>query len=154
MKKQVFTALLAVAFIAVAAPSMANRYQRSQNDNPFRLIGYAAHAVGMVAEYAVMRPIHWVVSQPHLDVVFGHKVHHADEGTFFEWTHGDFSPSIANEMSEKAPAQEQASAAKAPAPSVVENASRAGAPQRVPAPTTVAKKSEPAAPQQSEVLAE
>lgn len=80
---------------------MADRYRRNKSDNPFRLISYVVHPVGILLEYAVMRPIHWVVSRPNLDIIFGHQATLHDEGTYFEWTHGDFSPSIAEEIRQR-----------------------------------------------------
>lgn len=97
MKKTIAVAMLALAALSLAAPSMAHRYERATNDNPFRLLAYAGHPIGLAAEYIVMRPIHWVVSQPHLDIVFGHQPSTKEDGTYFEWTHGDYSPSIAKE---------------------------------------------------------
>jgi hypothetical protein len=97
MKKKAIVALLAVLMLSFAASSNADRYQRNQSDNPFRLVGYVLHPVGIGLEYGVMRPIHWLVSQPDLDIVFGHQSHPQEDGTYFEWVHGDFSPSIAEE---------------------------------------------------------
>src|SRR5690606_26330109 len=79
--------------------SEAHRYRRATNDNPGRLIGYALHPLGVAAEFVVMRPIHWLVSRDYLDVVFGHAAHVTDDGTYFEWSHGDFRPSVAEERS-------------------------------------------------------
>lgn len=86
-----------IAIAAMAVPASADRYRRSTNDNPFRIVGYALHPVGLLIEYSIMRPIHWVVSQPDLDIVFGHQPAPQDDGTYFEWVHGDYSPSIAEE---------------------------------------------------------
>ena len=105
--------LAAIALVALGSTTAhADRYQRGRNDNPLRLIGYALYPVGLAAEYLVMRPIHWVVSQPHLDVVFGHKATLKEEGAYFEWGHGDYSPSIAEEIRER----DAATAAAAPRP--------------------------------------
>lgn len=104
MKKPLFVALLMTLMIGICAtPSLADRYQRRQSDNPFRLVGYALHPVGLALEYAVMRPVHWFVSQPTMDVVFGHQPSMSEDGTYFEWGHGDYSPSIAEERAAVAP---------------------------------------------------
>ncbi|MCC5876554.1 MAG: hypothetical protein JJU11_10090 [Candidatus Sumerlaeia bacterium] len=100
MKNSSHILIFLVAVIAATAfsPALADRYRRNKSDNPFRLISYVVHPVGILLEYSVMRPIHWVVSQPHLDIIFGHQPSLNDEGTYFEWVHGDFSPSIAEEI--------------------------------------------------------
>jgi len=97
MKKKFAVLTMMFVFLAAATVSNADRFRRGQSDNPLRLIGYVAHPIGLAAEYAVMRPIHWVVSQPYLDVVFGHKATVEEDGTYFEFLHGDYSPSIAVE---------------------------------------------------------
>ncbi len=102
MKNRIVIALFALCVLAVTQTSHADRYQRAQNDNPFRLVAYVLHPIGIAAEYVVMRPVHWVVSQPQLDVVFGHQSHVRDDGTYFEWNHGDYSPSIAAERNARA----------------------------------------------------
>ena len=103
MKKKAFVAILAVLMLSVTVTAQADRYQRNTSDSPYRLIGYVAHPVGVALEYGVMRPVHWLVSRPHLDVIFGHKSHVEDEGTYFEWVHGDFEPSIAEEWQKRQP---------------------------------------------------
>lgn len=98
MKKKALIALLSVVILSMAAPSMAHRYQRNTGDNPFRLVGYVLHPVGIALEYAIMRPIHWAVSQPDTDIIFGHEPEASERGKYWEWTHGNFAPSIAEEV--------------------------------------------------------
>jgi hypothetical protein len=102
MKKTALAGLLIAVVVSLAATAQADRYTRGTSDNPLRLVRYVLHPIGLAAEFLVMRPIHWVVSQPHLDIVFGHKATTFEAETYFEWSHGDFSPSIAAEAS-KAP---------------------------------------------------
>lgn len=101
MNKKALIALLALVLISISVPSRADRYNRSQGDNPFKLIAYVLNPIGLVAEYVVMRPIHWMVSQPCADITFGHQVEPEDAGKYFEWTHGDYSPSIVEEKAGK-----------------------------------------------------
>jgi hypothetical protein len=49
-------------------------YDDSQS-NPLRLAAYAIQPVGFAIEWLVMRPIHFVVSQPRLERIFGHEPH-------------------------------------------------------------------------------
>jgi hypothetical protein len=103
MKKSLAVAVMTLALVAMSIPSHAHRYDRA-NDNPARLIGYIAHPVGLALEYAVMRPMHWLVSQPNLDVAFGHHAYVEDDGTYFEWAHANYEPSIAKERQAAKPA--------------------------------------------------
>src|SRR5690606_12739054 len=105
------TALLAVAMVAVVAPASAHRYSRTDDGHPLRLIAHVVHPVGILLEYGIFRPVHHFVSECDPfggnDILFGHKSYIADEGTYHEWTHGDYSPSICDEyeMRERAARQ-------------------------------------------------
>ena len=103
MKRKAAIFLALTMMMSVAAPTMAHRYRRADGtfDHPFHLLFLAAHPVAIGIEYAVHRPLHWVISQPDLDIVFGHKASLREEGTYFEWTHGDWSPSVAEEIASR-----------------------------------------------------
>ena len=45
---------------------------RDQESNPFRLLGYILNPIGVGLEWAIFRPIHWVVSRPSTAPIFGH----------------------------------------------------------------------------------
>lgn len=100
MKKKLTTVIMLLLCIGMTVPSMAHRYRRAQGDNPLQIVGWVLHPVGLAAEFVIMRPLHWVVSRSHLDIVFGHRARVAEDGTYFEWTHGDFSPSVAVERAD------------------------------------------------------
>jgi len=73
----------------------AHDYQRGSTDgHVLRLVAYVVHPIGIALEYGITRPVHWVASQPHLDILLGHKAAPGD--VYFEWTHGDGSRSIAD----------------------------------------------------------
>jgi len=103
MNKKIAVAMLCLSIVAVSVPSMANRYKRGASDNPFRIVTYVVHPVGIALEYVITRPIHWLASQPNFDVAMGHQVPHypAEKNTYFEWTHTDGTPSIAKEREAK-----------------------------------------------------
>lgn len=98
MKKKLAVALAVVLVAGLSTPTMAHRYNRNNDGNPFRLIGYIAHPIGIALEYVVMRPVHALVSQPDLDIVFGHKAYLGDNEHYWDWSHGDYSPSIADQQ--------------------------------------------------------
>jgi len=50
--------------------------------HPLRLAAYALHPVGFALEWLVMRPMHFVVSQPELERVFGHVPHESPFGGY------------------------------------------------------------------------
>jgi len=56
-------------------------YDDSQS-HPLQLVAYAVNPVGWSLEWLVMRPIHFVVSQPSLEKIFGHRPHEAPFGDY------------------------------------------------------------------------
>jgi hypothetical protein len=68
--------ILVLALWAVAPGSVLahDAYDDTQS-HPLRLAAYALHPAGFALEWLVMRPIHFVVSNPSLEPVFGHTAH-------------------------------------------------------------------------------
>lgn len=68
-------ALLAVLGAAqVRALGQGDEYDETQG-HPLRIAAYLIHPIGFALEWTLLRPFHWVVSQPGLDRVFGHRPH-------------------------------------------------------------------------------
>jgi hypothetical protein len=68
---------LALAAALIGAPCVArahDAYDDSQS-HPLQLLAYAVYPAGFLLEWAAMRPIHFLVSQPQLERVFGHSPH-------------------------------------------------------------------------------
>ncbi|MEQ8822467.1 MAG: hypothetical protein RLY93_19705 [Sumerlaeia bacterium] len=98
MKRQFALAFLAMTMTAaMVLPVNADRYDRQTDGHPLRIVAYVVHPLGIALEYGIMRPIHWVVSQDDLDILFGHQPKLMDDDVFFEWVHGDYTASIAEE---------------------------------------------------------
>jgi hypothetical protein len=68
---------------ALSTSAFAHTYNRDDDGHPLRIIAYALHPIGMLAEYGVTRPIHWFVSRKGLDKIFGHEANPTD--TYFAW---------------------------------------------------------------------
>ena len=60
----------------------ADAYDDSES-HPLRLVAYAVYPFGVAIEWLLMRPIHYVVSQPRLAPVFGHVPHEAPVGEYY-----------------------------------------------------------------------
>ena len=67
--------LLAVWLATMPVGASAHDAYDDSESNPLRLAAYAAYPVGYALEWLVMRPLHFVVSQPRLERVFGHVPH-------------------------------------------------------------------------------
>ena len=85
MKKTIIAACFALALCLAPSHADAHDYDRDDSDYFLRYVAYIVHPIGIGLEYAVTRPIHWLVSQPNLSIVFGHDPHESDEEDFFEW---------------------------------------------------------------------
>jgi hypothetical protein len=84
MKKSFFALLVAAALLAMPTPAAAHRYDRDDSDHPLRYVGYVLHPFGIAIEYAILRPIHMLVSGPTTSKVFGHDPS-KDDGDPMEW---------------------------------------------------------------------
>ena len=75
MKRLIVAALLAVALAAPGlAPADTCDYDESQS-HPLRIAAYFLYPVGVATKWLVAWPIHYVVSRPSLETVFGHTEH-------------------------------------------------------------------------------
>jgi len=72
--------LLSFVLFSVPRQVWADEYDDSQS-HPLRVVGYAAHPVGVLLEWFILRPLHAIVSTQAegdgkgLDYLFGHKPH-------------------------------------------------------------------------------
>jgi hypothetical protein len=86
MKKLLIAGAFGLALMAGANTAEAHVYDRDDSDHPLRIVAYALHPFGMAVEYGILRPIHWLVSQPTADKIFGHEPDREKEaGTYFEF---------------------------------------------------------------------
>jgi hypothetical protein len=77
-----FLGTLSIMFCLALIPMRANAHDAydDSESNPLRLAAYALYPVGVAVEWLVMRPIHFVVSQPRLEPIFGHVPHETPFG--------------------------------------------------------------------------
>lgn len=80
MMRTLVLALTLVAALGTAARAH-DAYDDSQS-NPLRVVAYILNPVGWTAEWLVFRPIHFLVSQPALERVFGHTPHQSAFGEY------------------------------------------------------------------------
>lgn len=65
-------AALAVVLLLSATPAMADRYQSDRSGHPLRIVAYIVHPIGVLLDYMIMRPAHWVGGHEPLATIFGH----------------------------------------------------------------------------------
>ncbi|MAG34219.1 MAG: hypothetical protein CL908_25350 [Deltaproteobacteria bacterium] len=56
-----------------AGPAMTDDYDRQDAGHPIRIIAYALHPVGVVLDYVLFRPAHWIASHEPIKKLFGHE---------------------------------------------------------------------------------
>ncbi len=59
--------------ISVAGPAAADEYQGEEAGHPLRIVAYILHPVGVVIDYLIMRPAHWLGSHEPFKTAFGHE---------------------------------------------------------------------------------
>jgi hypothetical protein len=65
--------ILMVLIIGLASPVAADEYDEENAGHPLRVIAYILHPVGVVIDYVLLRPAHWLVSHEPLKTLFGHE---------------------------------------------------------------------------------
>ena len=84
MKKEILSLFFLVLIFTLITPVVfAHDFDRTTSDNPLRYVAYFCHPIGIAAEYLVLRPIHYLVSRPNVDILTGHVTHKND--VYFEW---------------------------------------------------------------------
>jgi hypothetical protein len=82
--KRLLLALGLVTALGATAPVLAHDAYDDSESHPLRIAAYGAYPIGYFAEWLVMRPMHFVVSHPQLEKIFGHGPH--------ETAFGDYQP--------------------------------------------------------------
>ena len=62
---------LALTFTA-AAPALADDYDERRSGHPLKVLYYVAYPVGLLLDYTIFRPAHWLGSREPFKTIFGH----------------------------------------------------------------------------------
>ena len=68
----VASAVLALALALEATPVAADPYDPKTAGHPVRIAAYILHPVGVMLDYLILRPAHWLGSKEPLRTLFGH----------------------------------------------------------------------------------
>jgi hypothetical protein len=82
VKRLLMSLALAAAVAMGAAPARAHDAYDDTESHPLRLVAYAVHPAGWAAEWLVARPVHFLVSHPQLERIFGHVPHESAFGDY------------------------------------------------------------------------
>ena len=64
---------LACLMLAIASPAAADDYDPEYAGHPIRIAAYVLHPFGVLVDYLILRPAHWVGSKEPFATIFGHR---------------------------------------------------------------------------------
>jgi len=67
------TALLLASLVGAAPTARADDHDPKRAAHPVRIVAYALHPIGVVLDYLIVRPAHWVVEREPFRTLFGHQ---------------------------------------------------------------------------------
>ncbi len=67
-----YVVLVALALGTAPSPAQADDYEPKRAAHPVRIVAYVLHPVGVIADYLVLRPAHWLASHEPFRTLFGH----------------------------------------------------------------------------------
>lgn len=82
MKRLLLSLALVVAVAGGAGTARAHDAYDDSESHPLRLVAYVVNPAGWLAEWMVARPVHFLVSQPQLERIFGHQPHESPFGDY------------------------------------------------------------------------
>jgi len=65
--------LAAVLLVGGALPAAADEYDPKRAGHPLRIVAYVLHPVGVLIDFVLLRPAHWIGSHEPLRTIFGHE---------------------------------------------------------------------------------
>ena len=76
-RSRIWLSLVAVALAVALAPAaaQADEYERDRAGHPVRILAYVLHPVGVVLDYLIFRPAHWLGHREPFQTLFGHEEH-------------------------------------------------------------------------------
>jgi hypothetical protein len=72
-RKPLASALLVLGLLVAAQPAAADEYDPNYAGHPLRVLAYVVHPVGVLFDYLIFRPAHWIGSKEPMKTIFGHK---------------------------------------------------------------------------------
>jgi hypothetical protein len=64
--------VLALSLLAGARPAAADEYDPQYAGHPLRILAYVVHPVGVILDYLIFRPAHWIGNHEPAKTFFGH----------------------------------------------------------------------------------
>jgi len=71
--RAVGVALLLGMLAAIAPAAHADEHDPERAAHPVRVAAYVLHPIGVILDYLIVRPAHWVVEREPFRTLFGHE---------------------------------------------------------------------------------
>ena len=72
-RRVLLASLVASLLLGGSTPALADDYDSTEAGHPVRIAAYVLHPIGVLIDYLLLRPAHWIVSHEPLRTVFGHE---------------------------------------------------------------------------------
>lgn len=73
LRKVIGLVIAAVLFASAAPAVQADDYEADRAGHPVRIVAYLVHPIGVVLDYLLLRPAHWIGHREPFKTLFGHE---------------------------------------------------------------------------------
>lgn len=71
MRARTAAAVLAAIMLSSTGPAAAESYDPKTSGHPLRVLAYIVHPIGVILDWVIFRPFHWLGSQEHVKTLVG-----------------------------------------------------------------------------------
>ena len=72
LRKRLLAGTLGLFLLVAPLSAAADKYEKEHAGHPLRIVGYVMHPIGVIIDYVLLRPAHWIVSHEPFKTLFGH----------------------------------------------------------------------------------
>ena len=72
VRKRLLACSLGLLLLSAALPAGADEYEKERAGHPLRIVTYVVHPIGVILDYVLLRPFHWIGSHEPFKTLFGH----------------------------------------------------------------------------------
>ncbi len=72
VRKRLLACALGLFLLLATLPAAADEYEVEHAGHPLRIVAYVAHPIGVILDYVLLRPFHWIGSHEPFKTLFGH----------------------------------------------------------------------------------
>ena len=72
-RRRLLACALAFFLLCAALPAAADDHEVEHAGHPLRIVAYMMHPIGVIIDYVLLRPFHWIGNHQPFKTLFGHK---------------------------------------------------------------------------------